>query len=143
MTPNIHVGTILIGDEPQLSRVLAVSSDRYSGNWSVLRNLDSKALDREIHAAGWNFFFLAAEVKVTFLGKMGAERVQQALKRILKKVKHLDFNCLEVTGIVAKSFWGMPYATVAAHSRHIQQSGQLDEIETRRAAQRAADWARG
>jgi hypothetical protein len=132
MTPNIQVGTILIGDEPQLSRVLAVNSDRYSGNWSVLRNLDSKALDREIH-----------EVKVMFLGKIGAHRVQQALKRILKKVKHLDFNCLEVTGIVAKSFCGMPYATVAAHSRHIQQSGQLDEIEIRRAAQRAADWARG
>jgi hypothetical protein len=143
MTPTIQVGSILMNDAPQLARVLRVESEPYSGNWSVLRNSDSKALDRDLRAAGWEYFFLAAEVKVMFLGALGAQRIRSAVKRILKKVKSQDFNCLEVTGIVAKRFWGMPYATVTAHSRHIQQSEHLDDIETRRAARRAAEWARG
>jgi hypothetical protein len=143
MKPAIQVGTILIEDEPRLTQGFGPKSEPYSGHWSVLPPLESKALDREIHAAGWNFFFLAAEVKVMFFGAVGAQKIQSALARILRKVKHQNFNCLEVTGIVAKRFWGMPYATVAAHSRHIQQSGQLDDIERRRAAQHAAEWARG
>jgi hypothetical protein len=143
MTPTIQVGTILIDDEPRLTQGFAATSEPYSGHWSVLPAFESKALDREILAAGWKFFFLAAEVKVMFLGTLGAQRIQNAVKRLLKKVKNQDFNCLEVTGIVAKRFWGMPYATVSAHSRHIQQSDQLDDIERRRAARRAVEWARG
>lgn len=143
MKPTIQVGTILIDDAPQLARVLAVKSEPYSGNWSVLRNPDSKALDGDLHAAGWEYFFLAAEVKAMFFGALGAQRIRNAVKRILKKVKSQDFNCLEVTGIVAKRFWGMPYAVVSAHSRHIQQGDHLDDIDTRRAARLAAEWARG
>jgi hypothetical protein len=143
MTPTVQVGTILIDNEPQLTRVLALKSKPYSGKWSVIEGSDGVALDRQLHAAGWNFFFMAAEMKVMFIGAIGAPRIQNALKRILRKVNHQNFNCLEVTGIVAKRFLGLPYATVSAHSRHIQQSRQLDDIERRRAAQRDAQGARG
>jgi hypothetical protein len=103
----------------------------------------SFSLDDKIHAAGWNFFFMAAEVKVMFFGAIGATKVRDALKRILGKVKQQSFNCLEVTGIEAKSFCGMPYTTVSAHSRHLQQGCQLDGIESRRngpARQRGVGW---
>ena len=33
-------------------------------------------LDRKIHAAGWNFLFMAAEVKVMFFGSLGAVKIQ-------------------------------------------------------------------
>ncbi|HEX9110660.1 MAG TPA: hypothetical protein VF845_04230 [Terriglobales bacterium] len=143
MTPTVQVGTILIDNEPELTRVLALKSKPYSGKWSVIEGPDGVALDRQLHAGGWNFFFMAAEMKVMFIGAIGAPRIQNALKRILRKVNHQNFNCLEVTGIVAKRFLGLPYATVSAHSRHIQQSRQLDDIERRRAAQRDAQGARG
>jgi uncharacterized protein YegL len=100
-------------------------------------------VDDKIRAAGWNLFFMAAETKVMFLGGIGAQKIQKALKRILRKVRQQNFNCLEVTDIVAKRFLSVPYATVSAHSRHIQQSCQLDSIESRRAGQRDAEWARG
>jgi len=58
-------------------------------------------------------------------------------------VKRQNFNCLEVTGIVAKRFLGVPYATVSAHSRHIQQSCLLDSVESRQNGRRDAEWARG
>lgn len=143
MTSNVQVGTILIEEEPRLAQVLGLKSEPYSGNWSMLKALDGRSLDREIHAAGWNFFFMAAEIRVMFFGAIAATKVQNALQRILKKVRQQNFNCLEITGIVAKRFWGMPYATVSAHSRHIQKSCQLDDIERRRAGLRDAEWATG
>jgi hypothetical protein len=78
-----------------------------------------------------------------FLGALGAKKIQNALKRILVKVRRQNFNSLEVTGIAAKRFLGVPYTTVSAHSRHIQQSCYLDGAEARRMFKRDAEWARG
>jgi len=145
MTSTVQAGTILIGEESsRMAEVFALESEPYLGNWSVVKALDGFALGDKIHAAGWNFFFMAAEVKALFFGVIRASKVQGALKRILGKVRQQNFNCLEVTGIVAKRFCGIiPYATVSAHSRHIQQSCQLDDIERRRTGQRDAERARG
>ncbi|HET7442354.1 MAG TPA: hypothetical protein VFJ47_13710 [Terriglobales bacterium] len=143
MAPTIQVGTILIDELPMMAQVLGLTSEPYSANWSVIKALDGFALDCKIHAAGWNFFFMAAEVKALLFGALGAKKIQNALKRILVKVRHQNFNSLEVTGIVAKRFMGVPYAVVSAHSRHIQQSCYLDSAEARRKFQRDAEWARG
>ncbi len=109
----------------------------------MVKVLDAFALDRKIHAAGWNFFFMATEVKAMFFGSLGAAKIQSALKRILAKVKPQHFNGLEVTEIVARRFLGVPYVTVSAHSRHMQQSCNLDSAEARQTSQANADWARG
>jgi hypothetical protein len=143
MPPTIQVGTILMKDWPGTTHLLNLESEPCSGEWSVLKALDSFALDRKIHAAGWNFFFMAAEVKVMFFGSVGAVKVQHALKRIFEKVKPQRFNGLEVTQIVARRFLGVPYVTVSAHSRHMQQSCNLDSAVVRQTFQRNAEWARG
>jgi hypothetical protein len=126
-----------------MTDLVGLESEPCSGGWSFLKILDRFALDRDIRAAGWNFFFMAAEVKVMFLGSVGAAKIQKALKRILEKVKPQQFNGLEVTEIVSGRFLGVPYVTVSAHSRHMQQSCCLDGIETRRSSQLNAEWARG
>src|ERR1700686_4802415 len=132
MPPSVQVGAILIEAWPAMTKLFGIESEPYSGSWSVVKALNGFALDRKIHAAGWNFFFMAAEFKVMFLGARGAEKIHNALTRILGKVKGQDFNCLEVTGIVAKRFLGVPYTMVSAHSRHIQQSVYLDSATVRR-----------
>ena len=139
MTSTVNVGTILIEERPLITKFLGLESDPCSGKWSAVRGLDGFALDRKIHAAGWNFFFMAAEVKVRFFGTLGTSRIQNAVQRILAKVKPQSFNCLEVTGIVAKRFLGVPYTTVSAHSRHIQPSCYLGGPEERRASLRSAE----
>jgi len=143
MPTTVQVGSILIEESPPMMQVLGVVSKPYSGNWSLVNVLGGFALDRKIRAAGWNFFFMAGEVKAMFFGTLKAKKIQNALQRILVKVRHQNFNCLEVTGIVAKRFLGVPYATVSAHSRHIQQSCDLDGADARRASKRDAEWARG
>ncbi len=143
MPPMIQVGAILMKEWPGITQLLGLESEPCSGEWSLLQVLDSFAFDRKIHAAGWNFFFMAPEIKVMFFGSIGAAKVQNALKRILAKVKRQQFNGLEVTEIVARRFLGVPYVSVSAHSRHMQESCYLDSAEARQTYQRSAEWARG
>ena len=131
MAYEVQVGTILIRENPVMAQAIGLQSEPYSATWGLVEALDGLALDRKIHTAGWNFFFMAAEVKVMFFGAIGTN-LQNALQRMLKKLKPLNFNCLEVTGIVAKRFLGVPYTVVSAHSRHIQQSCCLDGADERR-----------
>ena len=136
MTPKVQVGTILIEDRPLVTRILDLESEPYSGNWSVVNAIDGFALDRKIHAAGWNFFFMAEEVKATVFGSLAAKSIQKALKRIFLKVRKEGFNCLEVTKMVENRFLGVPYITVCTHSRHIQQGCLLDSVQERRMTQK-------
>jgi len=124
-----------------MTQLLNLESEPCSGGWSLLKALNGFALDRKIHAAGWSFFFMAAEIKVMFLGSVGATKIQKALKRILEKVKLQNFNGLEITGIVARRFFGVPYVTVSAHSRHLQHGCYLDSAVARQTLQQNAEWA--
>lgn len=143
MPPIIQVGAILIDDWPLMIKLRTLETEPFSGNWSLVKSLDGFALDRKIRALGWNFFFMAAEVKAMFFGALGAKKIQNALTRILRKVKQQHFNSLEVTGIVAKRFLGVPYAIVSAHSRHVQESCYLENAQVRGTSQRDAEWAKG
>jgi hypothetical protein len=143
MTQMIQAGTILIGNQPLMTHALGMESEIYLENWRVLKALDALNLDRKIHAAGWNFFFMAAEVKAIFLGAYGAQKVQRALQRIFAKVRRQNYNGLEVTGVVARRFLGVPYTVVSAHSRHLQQSCYLDSAEERRVIQHDSERASG
>jgi len=143
MRSTIQVGTILMKEWPGMPQVFGFETEPGLGEWSVVKVPDAFTLDRKIHAAGWNFFFMAAEVKAMFFGSLGAAKVQSALTRILVKVKPRHFNGLEVTAIVARHFLGVPYVTVSAHSRHMQHSCNLDSAEARRTCQNDAAWARG
>jgi len=142
MPPSVQVGSILIEEWPMMTKLLGLESEPYTGNWGVIQNLNGSALDRKIRAARWNFFFMAEEVKVMFWGALGATRIQNSLKRILIKLRLQNFNSLEVTGIAVRHFLGVPYTTVSAHPRHIQQSCYLDGPEARRTSERDAVEAR-
>lgn len=139
----VQVGTILINGNPVMAQAIGFQSEPYSATWGVVKTLDGFALDREIHAAGWNFFFMAAEVKVRFFGAIETKSIQKAVERILGKLKPMNFNCLEVTGIVSKRFLGVPFTVVSAHSRHIQQGCCLDGVNERGRFQRDAGQASG
>jgi hypothetical protein len=143
MPSTVQVGTILMKEWPGMPQLLGFETEPGLGEWSVVKVPDASSLDRKIHAAGWNFLFMAAVVKTMFFGSLSASKVRSALKRILTKVKRQHFNALEVTAIVARHFLGVPYVTVSAHSRHLQHSSNLDSAEIRQTSQDAAEWANG
>lgn len=143
MSSAVEVGTILMKDWAGMTQPFRLESEPCWENWSLLKINDGAALDRKIRAAGWNFFFMAAEVKVMFFGVLGTAKIQNALQRILAKVKQQHFNSLEVTGIVASHFLGVPCVTVTAHSRHMQPGCYLDSAETRQTSHDSAASAKG
>lgn len=142
MAQEVQVGTILIKDSPLMVSLLGLEVQPYLAQWKLIKDTDGFALDRKIQTAKWNFFFMATETRSMFFGPPGTKNLQNALKRILSKIGAGSFNCLEVTGIVAKRFLGVPYTTVSAHSRHIQQDNQLEDLQTRQSGQRKAALAR-
>ncbi len=125
MAETIKTRTILIKDGTFLPDALQFESEPCATGWRLVRNLDGYGLGRKIHEAGWTFFWLAGEIKATVFGFDGQKTVRRAVKRILTNLKSEKFNGLEITQVEAKRFLGLPYASVCAHSRHIQENAFL------------------
>jgi hypothetical protein len=121
MSANSASGTILIRENTLLPAGLAIESDVFLPGWRAVRNLDGYGLGRKIEEANWNFFYLAGEIRITVLGRDGSKTLRRAVKRVLAK-QEKQFNSREITKVVLKRFLGIPFVSVAAHSRHIQQS---------------------
>jgi len=115
----IQTGTILIENGTLLPRSLVLASEPYSTGWTTVSNLRSD-FERDISQAGWTFFFLAGEIHSTVFGFNAEAAVQTAVERLIKSAKALNCNCLQIGQVTMKSFLGLPFATVTAHSRHIQ-----------------------
>jgi hypothetical protein len=126
MAATVQVGTILIENRPLILRALDLDSESYVGTWGVLRSHTRITLDQKMRSTGWKYFIMTAELKATVFGGRAANTVRRALKQIFTRVREPDFNCLEVTKIVEGRFLGVPYLTVSAHSRHIQQGSIME-----------------
>jgi hypothetical protein len=100
---------------------LAVENEVFLSGWRVIKNLDRSTLARNIEGAKWNFFYLAREIRATVLGRNLSETLRRAVKCVLAKQEGQKFNSLEITKVVSKRFLGIPFMSVTAHSRHIQQ----------------------
>jgi len=100
---------------------LSIESEAFLPGWRVVKNLDRSALTRKIEDANWNFFYLAGEIRAIVLGRDRPGTLRRAVKCVLAKQQGQKFNSLEITKIVSKRFLGIPFMSVTAHSRHMQQ----------------------
>ena len=97
-----------------------------------MRDIDVYGLGRTIEAAHWSFFYLAGEKKAIVFGGEKSVALRRVVEQILTKRDGQRFNCLEITHCASKSFLGIPFLSVAANYRHLQESLYL-------AAQRQTD----
>jgi hypothetical protein len=121
MLANNASGTILIRENTLLPTGLAIESEVFLHGWRVIKNLDRSTLARNIEGANWTFFYLAGEIRATVLGRDRPGTLRRAVKCVLAKQRGQEFNSLEITKVVSKRFLGIPFMSVTAHSRHIQQ----------------------
>jgi len=121
MTDKIKMGAILIEGGALLPDSLRFESEPYSKAWRLVKNLDGYGLDRKIRQAGWTFFYMA-QIKASAFGFDREKAVRRAVNRVLANLRSEKFNSLEINQVAAKRFLGLPYVTVSAHSRHIQES---------------------
>jgi hypothetical protein len=122
MAEKIKTGTVLLKDGAPLPDALQFESEPCAKGWRLVKNLDACALGQKIRESGWNFFCVAGEIKGSIIGFDGQGTVRRAVKRILTNLKLEKFNGLEITQVEMKRFLGLPYVTVCAHSRHIQEN---------------------
>jgi hypothetical protein len=122
MTQDIKTGTILIEAGASMPASVLLTGGASASGWKAAGNLDPSQLDAAIHEAGWTFFFMAGEIKITAFGWDKEQAARRAVERVIRNVESHQCNCVEFNTVAAKSFLGMPYVNVSAHSRHIQKS---------------------
>jgi hypothetical protein len=134
----MKVGSILIKEGALLPKALKIESEPSVSGWRLVTNFDGLALDRAVREAGWTFFCMAGEIKATAFG-FGAEKMaRRAVARILAQPRSMQFNSLAITEVTSKRFLGLlPCVSVAAQSRHIQESLFLFSAEGIKASGRA------
>jgi hypothetical protein len=120
MTKIIKAGTILVEEGAHLPNSLLLQRESHSSGWSTVKNARS-TFDKELLEAGWTYFYMAREIKATVFGFSRQNRLRTALKRLIGKVKSQHCNSIEITQVRNKSFLSVPYLTVCAHARHLQQ----------------------
>src|SRR5437667_7041629 len=125
MSANNTSGTVLIRENTLLPAGLAVESEVFLPDWRVVKNLDRSTLARNIEGANWSFFYLAGGIRATVLGRDRSGTLRRAVKCVLAKQEGQKFNSLEITRVISKRFFGIPFMSVTAHSRHIQQGVAL------------------
>jgi hypothetical protein len=113
--------TIFIKEDTPLPANLPIESEAFLPGWKVVKNLDRSTLARNIERANWNFLYLAGEIRATVLGRDRPGTLRRAVKCVLAKQERRKFNSLEITQVVSKRFFGIPFMNITAHSRHIQQ----------------------
>jgi len=121
MADQIKVGTIFIEEGTSVPNSLKFESEPYSNGWRSVKNLNGYGLEREIRAVGWTLVNLA-QIKASAFGFDREKAARRALNGVLANVKSDNFNSLEISQVAAKRFLGLPYVTVSAHARHIQES---------------------
>jgi hypothetical protein len=117
MTDTLIAGSVLIEEGTRLPNSVLLDSESYSSGWAALQNPCS--LDKEIK--GWTFFFMAGEIKSTVFGFDRQKTLGTALKRLITSVKLTKCNSFEITQVISKSFLKVPYVSITAHRRHLQQ----------------------
>lgn len=130
MLNEIQTGTVMIQQSGSLQS-LGIESEFYSESWSSLGVVESSGLDHKVRAAGWKLFFMAGELRTVVPAWGGQRTLRGGVKRLLAQSQLQHFNCLEVTQIIRKRFLGVPYLSIAAHSRHIQRGSQIESLERR------------
>ena len=68
-----------------------------------------------------DFLILAGQIKATAFGFDPPTMINTALERLMASVKSDHGNCLQIDQVETRSFLGLPYVSVSAHSRHIHK----------------------
>jgi hypothetical protein len=137
MSENKPAPTIFIRENTSLPAGLTLESETFLTGWRSVRNLDGRGLGRKIENARWNYFYLAGPLKATVLGRESLATLRKAVERVLAKKESQNYNSLEISKTISRRFLGVPYLTISAHSRHIQEGMYLVPVKDFRLGARA------
>jgi hypothetical protein len=125
MSNTIKPGSVLFREQTMLPQRLPCESESYRPHWRLVTGCDANALGRAIAKEGWTLFCLVGDIKSIAFAFSRGRGIGKAVSRILAKLNHARFNSVEITEVIPKRFLGIPYVSISARSRHIQESTYL------------------
>jgi hypothetical protein len=125
MANTIKAGSILITEGIFLPESLLFEREYCAHGWILVKNLDSYGMKQLVSKAGWSFLYMAGEFKARIFGSDEEKTRHKAIRQVLANMRSKKFNCMEITRIATKRFLGLPYVSVQARPRQIQESPAL------------------
>lgn len=104
-----------------LPESLQLESATDANGWQTLADGGRPAFEQKVRQAGWIFFLTHAETKAKVYGFDVQKALRTAFERISASVKSQKCNGLQITAVENKSYFGVPYVSITAHSRHLQE----------------------
>jgi len=129
MSENNTSPTIFIREKTLVPTGLAIESEPFLAGWRAVKNLNGRELGRKIESARWNYFYLAGPIRTMVIGREGLATLRRALKRVLAKQQTQNYNSLEITKITSSRWFGVPFLSISAHARHIQEGMYLVPVD--------------
>jgi hypothetical protein len=120
-TDAIQAGAVFIEAGAVLPESLQLASTPDANGWKSLEIADRSEYEQKVSRAGWIFFLMARTITATVFGFDGQKALRTAFQRIIASVKSQKCNSLQITRVESKSFLMVPYVSVTAHSRHLQE----------------------
>lgn len=125
MTPQslvIQPGTVLIREGTAWPDGVQFATRAFIPGWQAVEGSTSAQIDRAINKAGWHFFYLAAELQESALGRELQTAIDKAVRKLAAVVERDSRNALEITGVRIRRLPGLFYVTLKAHARHIKDT---------------------
>jgi len=129
MSENNTSPTIFVRENTLMPAGLGIESEPFLPGWRAVKNLNGRELGRKIESAKWNYYYLASPIRTTVIGREGWATLRTALKRVLAKQQTQNYNSLEITKVTPRRVLGVPFLSISAHSRHIQEGMYLVPTE--------------
>ncbi|HET7873191.1 MAG TPA: hypothetical protein VFL42_11810 [Terriglobales bacterium] len=137
---DIQNGAMMVREGFLLPDSAQIESLSYSKTWRTVTGLDSFAVDRKLRSVGWRLFFIAGELSVSEFG-WGTSSVRRAVKRILRRGRKSNLNCIQITQVRHSRMPGFPFVNVRGYLFHIQKDALLASNAQRESEQQDRDWA--
>jgi len=119
---SLHGEEVFVRRNTFLPETVNMKDQLVLGGWNLVSRLTPAEFDKELYKEGWQFFYIPPEVQASALGFNRKRALQRALKKLLVKADAAKLNAVQVTGVEAKKFLGIHYASISAYLRHVQKS---------------------
>lgn len=118
---DLQAGTVFIAAKTILPESLSLKGAPDANGWRSLESVGRSAFEQKVRQAGWIFFLMDAEITARVYGFDAQKALRTAFERISANVKSQKCNSLQITRVESKSFLKVPYVSITAHSRHLQE----------------------
>lgn len=108
-----------------LDSPLVLKTQPFAENWRLVEGKRIREVEREVHANGWNLFYLVPDVDASGIARDREQAVRKALYRIFRSAAEQGVNTVEIASLKIDSLYGFHRAKVTAKLHHIQESPYL------------------